>query len=55
MRKTSIWIGGWIAAGFAVGWIGLPMLGATVVTVAVFLSPVALLAAAKDAKSGATS
>ena len=55
MRKALLWIGGWIAAGFVVGWIGLPMLGATVVTVALFLSPVALLAAAQDARSGATS
>ena len=55
MRKTQLCIGGWIAAGFAVGWVGFPALGATVVTAAVFLSPVVLLAAAQDAKSGAAS
>jgi hypothetical protein len=55
MRKTLLLIGGWIVAGFVVGWSGLPVLGATVVTVAVFLSPVALLAAAQDKRAGATS
>jgi hypothetical protein len=55
MRKTSLWIGAWIAAGFAVGWMGFPALGASMVTVAIFLSPVALLAAAQDVRLGATS
>lgn len=55
MKQTLLWMSAWIAAGFSVGWIGFPMLGATIVTVAVFLSPVTLLAAAQDVRSGAMS
>lgn len=54
MKKSLLWIGGCIAAGFAIGWSGLPMLGATIVTLALFLSPVVILSATQRTTTDAT-
>jgi len=47
MKKTIGKLAVWIMVGFCLGWAGLPHLGASIVTLVVFLTPVMLLSVAE--------